>query len=761
MSANFDYTSAKLLAVFSSQYLMGPDQPVNFQNDTQLEILVSCGANGFILIPIHNAQDDSEATNQVSETERHYRINEMVDSNILNECVTSMKTFANNIKTKLTSLGLSNRANFWIGLPQIDSTCYPQDNTELFIYQNVMKDFVEKVALEFGQNSPNSLWANMKGFYYNQECIYNPLFNADYLSLYYEGEVLSFTSSKVHNTYQKDLIWIPYIHAYSVFGDQDVGNSSDVNAALAKEIVNIAKLTNSHVFDCEFIQSYLSTIYGWKLKTIGNESYNYTDILNNNTSWCTSEELAYYLELVENRKQSGETNIRTIKKSVEDNTMYYRFAENGTPVPVITNTSSCVLGAEYELAGDIEFSDISVHLFDKYRKYDTLSENKPLAFYWQATNINSFSEVIKTISAVFSGANNSPKSHTVDETAVSFVSAVPVVYSTALSLLANSLNQPATTSVNVNYGTSLNSYAAETVARSTKAMFNADYSEKFWVKNITYTISTSGNYANMISYAFTPITGSTASDITLFNNNVISILNSLNIPVINLNNGNVPEDLKETEVSEIRTMSSDFEKFHKIFQWLITNVAGTDSSEDDYVEYCDTAFGAIALTPKYATYIGFAKALAVLCKAAGIPCVVADGTLEWYEFTWNYVKLDGHWWFVDVWRCNDYDYKYRYFLRETPSSYHLSNDLPNIKTGIGTYIKYGDVDDDGIITATDASLAYQKIINPSYALDAKAMIAADVTATGSITINDYNAIMAKCLNGTELPVENYISNTWF
>jgi len=45
---------------------------------------------------------------------------------------------------------------------------------------------------------------------------------------------------------------------------------------------------------------------------------------------------------------------------------------------------------------------------------------------------------------------------------------------------------------------------------------------------------------------------------------------------------------------------------------------------------------------------GYARAFQVLCRRAGIPCVLVDGKIRGEDHMWNYVQLQGGWYAVDV-----------------------------------------------------------------------------------------------------------------
>ena len=583
MSANFNYNTSKLLTIFSSQYLINTDnsQYVCLQRNNsatqQLDKLLDCGANGYIFVPFSVPSSET-----FPETVKNYGIHDM-DSSTINDCLTNMKTFAVNVKNRLIALGQSNNVNFWIGLPQI-SHSNKTTATNLSGYKTKMNNYIIQAKSIFS-SSPN-IWSNIKGFYFNQECIYEAEFNPSSPNSIPQGELLQYTSDIVHNsTYNKDLIWIPYIHAYSPTGEPDIGNYDSPNAAMAEEIKNIGMIAGkTNIFDCAYIQAYLTKLYStWG--NVGTVQY--------------PEGVAYSNTVNQNRVTSGTQNINAIFKSVQDNIMYYK-----NFVPVTTPTSNCVLGAEYELNGDREFTSINTStgseqiyniegksLFKKYLKYDSLVGNKPTALYWQSVNSTQFNEMCNIISERYKGTEYSPKSYSVTSAVTSLADAVSSAYSAFILAMDTIFAQPSNTNAQITFNSPLPAYSANTFAKATKAMFFAEYPKKIWAKNIntSFTYINNNQYVSKISYTVTPITGSSSTHVTTFNNAVTSVLNSLGITTVSLNSGSDPESTN-TVVSEkyvkenLRTALTDFEKFQKIYMWLINNVTTIDIDDEDHVD---------------------------------------------------------------------------------------------------------------------------------------------------------------------------------
>ena len=70
-------------------------------------------------------------------------------------------------------------------------------------------------------------------------------------------------------------------------------------------------------------------------------------------------------------------------------------------------------------------------------------------------------------------------------------------------------------------------------------------------------------------------------------------------------------------------------------------------SYDLTAEHSQNAYG--ALIRRCAVCKGIAKAYQLLMRFGGIPCVLAEGTLDGISrHVWNMICLDGRWWHVDV-----------------------------------------------------------------------------------------------------------------
>ena len=119
---------------------------------------------------------------------------------------------------------------------------------------------------------------------------------------------------------------------------------------------------------------------------------------------------------------------------------------------------------------------------------------------------------------------------------------------------------------------------------------------------------------------------------------------------------------------------SDYEKIHEVHNWMIENIEYDVDLEADE-PYSISG----ALTEGKAVCEGYASGFKYIMDELGIPCVLVSGTGtnsngQTESHAWNYVKLYGNWYAVDVtWDDpviigNGYvssDVKYRNFLKGT------------------------------------------------------------------------------------------------
>ncbi len=93
---------------------------------------------------------------------------------------------------------------------------------------------------------------------------------------------------------------------------------------------------------------------------------------------------------------------------------------------------------------------------------------------------------------------------------------------------------------------------------------------------------------------------------------------------------------------------TDYEKVKYFNKYLI---AGNDYDKNAATEGSDgaaEALNAILCTGDGLTCEGYARAFKVLCDEAGISCMLVDGQVNGASYMWNYAKIDGAWYLVDV-----------------------------------------------------------------------------------------------------------------
>lgn len=188
-------------------------------------------------------------------------------------------------------------------------------------------------------------------------------------------------------------------------------------------------------------------------------------------------------------------------------------------------------------------------------------------------------------------------------------------------------------------------------------------------------------------------------------------------------------------------------------EWLAKNVTYTTT----YGELT-TASPTGALVDKKATCQGFSLAYSYLCRKAGIPCLFVAGAKENVgPHSWNYVKIDNKWYFVDTSANSKYNYinktcsyYYYYFLRSMPSTYNddeTRNNYPLPYSVNDYYITYGDMNSDGKITEADAERLLEYVQNnESVDFTLTQLIAAEVNADGEINAADAAQIRVKSIN---------------
>ena len=95
-------------------------------------------------------------------------------------------------------------------------------------------------------------------------------------------------------------------------------------------------------------------------------------------------------------------------------------------------------------------------------------------------------------------------------------------------------------------------------------------------------------------------------------------------------------------VAQANELSSRYEKEIFFHDWLCQNV--TYSEEGDFTIY--TAYG--ALINGVAVCEGYARAMQLLCDAAGIPCTVTYGSSRDVGHMWNIINPGDGWYHLDV-----------------------------------------------------------------------------------------------------------------
>ena len=193
--------------------------------------------------------------------------------------------------------------------------------------------------------------------------------------------------------------------------------------------------------------------------------------------------------------------------------------------------------------------------------------------------------------------------------------------------------------------------------------------------------------------------------------------------------------------------TTDLDKFTYLHDTLMNNTTYDTPAATDKNNYPNShdPYGALVLGKSVCE--GNTLALSLLCHKANIPCITVMGRKGSSAHAWNYVKLNDKWTFVDPTNSNTASskYKYRYFLRQIPSSYAEGTGLPVPTVKDSYFIKYGDVDQDGVYTFNDASLARQKITANSFKGADKVII--DVDGSGTCDDGDVLPIQNKVLNG--------------
>ena len=129
--------------------------------------------------------------------------------------------------------------------------------------------------------------------------------------------------------------------------------------------------------------------------------------------------------------------------------------------------------------------------------------------------------------------------------------------------------------------------------------------------------------------------------------------------------------------SDVSSMQSEL---NAAVNSILSAASGSDYDKvlyfhDAIISRCSYAYDAVssysqplvyesygALVDGYALCEGYAKAFKLLCNRAGIPCESIIGTENGRSHMWNYVKLDGSYYHMDV-TFDDTTSSYAYFLK--------------------------------------------------------------------------------------------------
>lgn len=303
-TTGYNYSTAKMVTLFGTQYASiagnasGDWLTLNAATDVVWSI-ANTDATGIIIIPNPNS------ISTLGTTSTNY-------SNL----GTSVANCANQLLSKNPNLSI------WIGTPSISSSNYTSitSSTES-TYLNLITN--SYIATVYSALTSSGNWSKVKGVYYNQEAVYGTVSSSNIYSNY-EIKLMNDVSYRVHNTYSKDMLWIPYY-----------GHSFTYNGVLydyTYYLNKIAYIANtSNIFDCVILQS----------------SY---------ISYADTESLS---------------NFSGITSSVTNQSI-----RNRSGSVICTKTSNTVIGAEYEYIGNATN-------FTQYTNYYSgYPGTRACAFYW-------------------------------------------------------------------------------------------------------------------------------------------------------------------------------------------------------------------------------------------------------------------------------------------------------------------------------------------------------------------------------------------
>jgi hypothetical protein len=734
--SKFTYDTAKFIYLTSQLYentaLM----------DKFLETCFDTGANGYILALNNSVGEANEKGDEIvydlsymlSDSSYKY-LSKMADF------IYKMYSAANEQNKTLPPL--------WVSMPRIDSNNYGKivlgsidtkskvlDNssTTLTHFNKAIEQLQTFLKDKFASTD---IWDNyIQGFFYNQESIYGTDFDENSPMNCKEIHFMNDFSYYVHNNLKKDLIWIPYLPT------QDPrGGSTLKEADIFKRVGTVISATTC--FDCAFLQpSYISVD---------------SDI----------QKSEYEGDDLDTRHSKGLLNLEAIQHSVKTdpcNCLYYRPATDGTWTVVkeqseqLSSIRKCIIGAEYEynpyiLSKELPVNAETLHkdIFDQYSSYlgyfayykgafKEFIGSKPLALYWHGSSeyIDSITREISNIylsSPYVSNIKSNPKYNSYYDC----VSDNTMIYDLC-DTLNSDFNEPDDCQSNFTFSSPVSVYEVDAMTKYANDIIRADNPNYFWFNSVNYEIleKTSDDLIKKIS-----ITPNLNTSINVAETKRFNYLKDLSAIVTSL---------KDKTLSTI-------DQFIKIHNWLVENVTYTTERSIDY----DSAYGAIFSNIRKANSFGFSAALKILCSRIGIYCLPVYGYRNNEKHSWNYVKLDGKWRFVDSslnHPTNGDNYRYRYFLREMPQSYCEDGSLPTPNVATDRFIKFGDVTQDGKITFADVSTLQQYISDHnSVSISPIGLIAADVDGNGILTSNDLSNITSKVSNNSFVfPVETKLDN---
>ncbi len=99
-------------------------------------------------------------------------------------------------------------------------------------------------------------------------------------------------------------------------------------------------------------------------------------------------------------------------------------------------------------------------------------------------------------------------------------------------------------------------------------------------------------------------------------------------------------------IKKTQSCTNDFEKELIIHDYLCKTASYDDEYDSSFGNTAYTAYG--ALVNGSAVCEGYARAFKLLCRSAGLECILVTGDSKGVGHMWNMVKLEGNWYHVDV-----------------------------------------------------------------------------------------------------------------